>query len=85
LCTACCGRIAPGLVNHPLLANEPTGNLNSQTGEEIVALFAKGHQSGNTLYLVTHEADIAAHTFRVIRPREGENEKPLKRLCFRLR
>jgi putative ABC transport system ATP-binding protein len=69
--------IARALVNAPsiLLADEPTGNLDSQTGEEIMALFARLHQSGNTIILVTHEPDIAAHAHRVIRLRDGKIEK----------
>jgi putative ABC transport system ATP-binding protein len=69
--------IARALVNNPsiLLADEPTGNLDSQTGEEIMALFARLHQKGNTIILVTHEADIAAHAHRVIRLRDGKVER----------
>jgi putative ABC transport system ATP-binding protein len=69
--------IARALVNHPsiLLADEPTGNLDSATGEEIMALFAQLHQRGNTIILVTHEQDIAAHAYRQIRLRDGHVEK----------
>jgi putative ABC transport system ATP-binding protein len=69
--------IARALVNNPsiLLADEPTGNLDSQTGEEIMALFARLHQQGNTIILVTHEPDIAAHAHRVIRLRDGKVER----------
>ncbi len=69
--------IARALVNSPsiLLADEPTGNLDSQTGEEIMALFARLHQQGNTIILVTHESDIAAHAHRIIRLRDGRIEK----------
>ncbi len=69
--------IARALVNNPsiLLADEPTGNLDSQTGEEIMALFARLHQSGNTIILVTHEPDIAAHAHRIIRVRDGKVER----------
>jgi len=69
--------VARALVNNPsiLLADEPTGNLDSATGEEIMALFARLHQSGNTIILVTHEHDIAEHAHRVIRLRDGKVEK----------
>jgi putative ABC transport system ATP-binding protein len=68
--------IARALVNNPsiLLADEPTGNLDSQTGEEIMALFKRLHDNGNTIILVTHEADIAAHAHRIIRLRDGKVE-----------
>jgi putative ABC transport system ATP-binding protein len=68
--------IARALVNNPsiLLADEPTGNLDSQTGEEIMALFSRLHQNGNTIILVTHESDIAAHAHRIIRLRDGKIE-----------
>ena len=69
--------VARALVNKPsiLLADEPTGNLDSQTGEEIMALFARLHQEGNTIILVTHEPDIAQHAHRIIRLRDGKIEK----------
>ena len=69
--------IARALVNNPsiLLADEPTGNLDSKTGVEIMALFAKLHQGGNTIIVVTHEADIAAHAHRVVAIRDGEVAK----------
>ncbi len=69
--------IARALVNNPsiLLADEPTGNLDSATGEEIMALFARLHGSGNTIILVTHELDIAAHAHRIIRLRDGKVER----------
>jgi putative ABC transport system ATP-binding protein len=72
--------IARALVNQPsiLLADEPTGNLDSQTGEEIMNLFARLHEDGNTIILVTHEQDIAAHAHRVIRLRDGKVEKDEK-------
>jgi putative ABC transport system ATP-binding protein len=65
--------IARALVNTPsiLLADEPTGNLDSRTSEEIMALFADLHQRGNTIILVTHEDDIAAYAHRIIRLRDG--------------
>ncbi|HKW02215.1 MAG TPA: ABC transporter ATP-binding protein [Vicinamibacterales bacterium] len=73
--------IARALVNNPsiLLADEPTGNLDSKTGEEIMGLFAKLHEGGNTIVLVTHEADIAAHAHRVIYVRDGQVEKDVTR------
>ncbi|MEO6237163.1 MAG: macrolide ABC transporter ATP-binding protein, partial [Vicinamibacterales bacterium] len=58
-----------------LLADEPTGNLDSKTGEEIMAVFKRLHEGGNTIILVTHEADIAAHAERVINVRDGQVEK----------
>ena len=69
--------IARALVNNPsiLLADEPTGNLDSKTGEEIMQVFKRLHQGGNTIILVTHEADIAAHAHRVINVRDGQVEK----------
>lgn len=73
--------IARALVNNPsiLLADEPTGNLDSKTGEEIMALFAKLHQSGNTIVIVTHEADIAARAHRVVHLKDGRVEKDVPR------
>jgi putative ABC transport system ATP-binding protein len=69
--------VARALVNNPsiLLADEPTGNLDSKTGVEIMALFARLHQTGNTIIVVTHEADIAAYAHRVISIRDGQVEK----------
>ena len=72
--------IARALVNHPsiLLADEPTGALDSKTSVEIMALFEKLHDEGNTIILVTHEPDIAARAHRVITIRDGEIESDVK-------
>src|SRR6201984_1839997 len=66
--------IARALVNSPvmLLADEPTGNLDSKTGDEIMALFENLYQQGNTIILVTHENDIAQHAHRIIFIRDGK-------------
>jgi putative ABC transport system ATP-binding protein len=66
--------IARALVNSPsiLLADEPTGNLDSQTGEEIMGVFERLHQQGNTIILVTHEHDIAQHAHRIIFIKDGK-------------
>lgn len=68
--------IARALVTNPsiILADEPTGNLDSRTGEEIMSLFEDLHSQGNTIILVTHEAEIAEHAHRVIRVRDGKVE-----------
>jgi putative ABC transport system ATP-binding protein len=68
--------IARALVNKPsiILADEPTGNLDTHTGEEIMAAFENIWKAGNTVILVTHEADIAAHARRVVRMRDGKIE-----------
>jgi len=68
--------IARALVNHPsiILADEPTGNLDSRTSIEIMSLFHDIHQKGNTIILVTHEEDIARHAHRIVRLRDGKVE-----------
>jgi putative ABC transport system ATP-binding protein len=73
--------IARALVNNPsiLLADEPTGNLDSKTGVEIMALFERLHQGGNTIIVVTHEPDVAAHAERIISIRDGQVEKDVRR------
>ncbi|HVL66675.1 MAG TPA: ABC transporter ATP-binding protein [Vicinamibacterales bacterium] len=73
--------IARALVNDPsiLLADEPTGNLDSKTGNEIMGVFERLHQAGNTIVLVTHEADIAAYAHRIIHIRDGQVEKDVRR------
>lgn len=69
--------VARALVTRPsiILADEPTGNLDSRTGEEIMTLFEELHNKGNTIILVTHEADIAEHAHRVVRMRDGKIER----------
>jgi putative ABC transport system ATP-binding protein len=69
--------IARALVNHPslLLADEPTGALDTATGQEIMTLFKRLHEQGNTILLVTHEHDIAMHAHRVIHIRDGKVER----------
>jgi len=73
--------IARALVMQPsiLLADEPTGNLDSQTGEEIMRLFERLHTEGNTIILVTHEADVAAHANRTLRIRDGQIESDTRK------
>ncbi|MFT4839309.1 MAG: putative ABC transport system ATP-binding protein [Nonlabens sp.] len=75
-------RVAVGraLVNNPsiILADEPTGNLDSKTGVEIMALFEKIHENGNTVIVVTHEEEIAEHAHRVIRLRDGVIESDIR-------
>lgn len=73
--------IARALVNKPsiILADEPTGNLDSKTSEEIMALFNEIHKNGNTVILVTHEEEIAAYAHRIIRLRDGMVESDVKK------
>jgi putative ABC transport system ATP-binding protein len=72
--------IARALVNRPaiILADEPTGNLDSKTSVEIMGLFEEIHKNGNTIILVTHEEDIALHAHRIVRLKDGlvESDKP---------
>jgi len=65
--------IARAIVNRPsiIMADEPTGNLDSRSGEEIMAIFDRLHKNGSTIILVTHELDIAAHALRIINMRDG--------------
>lgn len=72
--------VARALVNRPsiILADEPTGNLDTKTSVEIMALFSEIHANGNTVILVTHEEDIAAHAKRVIRLRDGMVESDVE-------
>jgi len=69
--------IARALVNEPsiLLADEPTGNLDSKTGSEIINLFRKLHDQGNTIIIVTHDKDIASQTQRIIHLKDGKIER----------
>jgi putative ABC transport system ATP-binding protein len=69
--------IARALINNPsvILADEPTGNLDSKTSKEIMLIFQQLQQKGITIVLVTHEADIAAYTQRTIKMRDGQIEK----------
>ncbi|MDZ4808211.1 MAG: ABC transporter ATP-binding protein [Bacteroidota bacterium] len=74
--------IARALVNDPsiILADEPTGNLDSKTSQEIMEIFGDIHSRGNTVILVTHEEDIANHAHRVVRLRDGVIESDKKRV-----
>jgi len=71
--------IARALVNNPslILADEPTGNLDSKTGEEILEVFAELHAGGNTIVLVTHEDEVARRAERIVRLRDGLVESDL--------
>jgi len=73
--------LARALVNNPslLLADEPTGNLDSKTGAEIMALLARLHQAGNTIVLVTHEAQVAAFAHRVLQLKDGQVESDVNK------
>jgi putative ABC transport system ATP-binding protein len=73
--------IARALVNNPsiLLADEPTGNLDSKTGLEIMGVFERLHKAGNTIVLVTHEPDVAAYAYRSIHIRDGQVENDVRR------
>jgi putative ABC transport system ATP-binding protein len=72
--------IARALVNNPaiILADEPTGNLDSKTSVEIMGLFEEIHKNGNTIILVTHEEDIAQHAHRIVRLKDGVVERDYK-------
>lgn len=76
--------VARALINNPaiILADEPTGNLDSKTSEEIMVLFEEIHRKGNTIIVVTHEEDIARHAHRIIRLRDGliESDLPNERI-----
>jgi putative ABC transport system ATP-binding protein len=69
--------VARALINNPsiILADEPTGNLDSKTSIDIMRLFDEIHAGGNTIILVTHEEDIAQHAHRILRLRDGEIER----------
>lgn len=79
--------IARALVNDPaiILADEPTGNLDSVTSQEIMEIFGEIHKAGNTVILVTHEEDIANHAHRVVRLRDGMIESDATRLVDKAR
>ena len=74
--------IARALVNRPrvIFADEPTGNLDAATGQEILALFEELHREGRTIVVVTHSEDVAARAQRVVRLRDGRIEKDVARV-----
>ncbi|MEP7028915.1 MAG: ABC transporter ATP-binding protein [Candidatus Eisenbacteria bacterium] len=74
--------IARALVNRPsiILADEPTGNLDTKTGNEILAAFENIHSKGKTVIVVTHEEDVAAHARRVVRLRDGKIESDVRQV-----
>jgi putative ABC transport system ATP-binding protein len=76
--------IARALINDPalILADEPTGNLDTRTSEEIINIFKDLHRKGNTILLVTHEPDIAAHARRIVRLRDGLVESDSSESAF---
>jgi putative ABC transport system ATP-binding protein len=80
--------VARALVNNPtiLLADEPTGNLDTKTSYEIMGLFEELHKKGNTIILVTHEEDIARHSTRIVRLRDGliESDTPNSPVTLRI-
>lgn len=73
--------VARALVNHPaiILADEPTGNLDSKTSQEIMEMFEALHRAGNTIILVTHEPDIAEHAHRVVKLKDGFIESDVRK------
>ncbi len=78
--------IARALVNNPtmLLADEPTGNLDTKTGEIVISTFQKLHKEGHTIVLITHESDIAEHAERIIHMRDGEIREDSKKHTRRI-
>src|SRR5258705_11277744 len=75
--------IARALVNEPsiMLADEPTGNLDTKTGNEILAAFELIHKQGKTVVVVTHEEEVAAHAKRVVRLRDGRIESDVRQVA----